>query len=320
VKAFQKAQTRIRVFRLAHPGVVDHPHVHAVLFDFETKTFVIHVDHEDHVEEIKELLSPPRFASKGDATPRPRVVSMARATFLGIRGGSSVDVDRIEEGRGTAGWSIILKGNPVCISAHHLFGLNVESSNRGGRASLKSRNSCVRVALLDSTPFKPWPAANSWDLAITSYTSRNDIELEMEFCKESGDKLPYPVELADDLREEAECWTVGRAGPMCSRAKVKFLGHVDVYMANVPYRFKWVMGFPGDFTQKGDSGSIVVYSSDNKVAGLVFAKVLHNPGQEPNVAYANPLFMAGWTPDGFDDKGIPKFKADSVLPPDLPDF
>lgn len=314
---FLDAQAVVDGFRDRHQGALAHQDVHAVLLEFQTGMIVVQVARIESLQEVEDLFRLALLGGGKADSVTYRIEWSPRATQLGIRGGSFAKGCGITE-RGTVGWSIMLNGVPVCITANHVLSLSVEVRDRSRKGCLRSTDAEVQVDLLEVTPFRPFPYRNSWDLAIGKYSSPEDIEPEIErFGQEA--KREYPTELAHDLRKGARCATVGQTPPHCSYAHLRWLGDVDVDFDEVIYRFKSVLGFDSPFAQKGDSGSIVVYDSDNTVVGLVFAKVPPPAEEAKQIVYANPLFMTRWRRVGVSTirgRDIPAFEGD-VPPPEL---
>jgi hypothetical protein len=221
------------------------------------------------------------------------------------------------QGWGTAGWSIILKGVPVCVSNWHvLCGLGNDTP-LGRRIILNNYN----VASLYTYQPVYAGAKNLWDYALARYDNGSDALAEMVPC-ENGNVYIYPQNLSKNVAigDGQPYHKVGIRSPICRTGTLNAVGDVDVEYSNgqiISFSSQLLFSKMAD---RGDSGAVIVRDSDNTVTGLNFAG-------SSTYTMANPLFKNDWHYRGsikFENgKDIPMFddfSSSLVTTPDLAHF
>jgi hypothetical protein len=186
-------------------------------------------------------------------------------------------------GPGTAGWFYISESDPdsvLCLSNWHVLCANGNASDRHSqKCYVAGQPAAVLYDFMEIT------AVNRFDVAQARIKDEylEFIEAKMVQCT-SGEEFPYPEQWTrpQDVRIGARVHKVG-ARTNCTRSQIRGFGETEV--EGVGYFHSQIL-FDGNFSNRGDSGSIVILDSDNSVLGLIFA------GTHGVRSWANPIYLA----------------------------
>lgn len=257
-------------------------------------------------------------------TEKLEIIQEQRNTFSGLGGfkdGSSV-LDPASMYNGTGGWSFFLNLGGgfmplVCISNWHVFcqvagnstsigiPINLDSFN----ATLFSYNNVYENEL------------NDWDFALARYENISDCAKAMRACND-GTIHPHPTSLSTNVKlgDGATYRKIGSgiSGNICAEGKLlefaDFPTHFTIGPGIGTKRRYWLKNqlIFDDIGSPGDSGSVVVRTSDNTVTGLLSSS---DPGTGTGKMAANRLYARQWKVIGtFKDKDytLPIFDAPDI--------
>ncbi|MFO0728081.1 MAG: hypothetical protein U1E65_30150 [Myxococcota bacterium] len=189
-------------------------------------------------------------------------------------------------GFGTAGWNFEMDGQAYVLSNRHILrGLETDAE---GVVLLTTGGSSF-VADLDSYEELLGDQGNYWDLAIAQY--REPANALAHFIDDPS--ANYPRQIADDLGSGDSYYKVGANSLRTGGAlygtgreiKCPVLGNGIDYAFEEQLYFEMV-------SRGGDSGSVVVRSSDDAIVGLLMASI--GPSADhAQLLVANPLFEYG---------------------------
>lgn len=189
-------------------------------------------------------------------------------------------------GFGTAGWNFEMGGNAFVLSNRHVLrGLETDAEG----VAILTTNGSTFVADLDSYEELRDDQENVWDFAIAQY--RNSADALAHFIDDPN--ANYPRLIAGDLSAGQNYYKVG-ANSLRTNGSLYGTGYelkCPVLNDGKNYRFREQMYFEM-VSRGGDSGSVVVRSSDDAIVGLLMASIGQSGDHGPLVV-ANPLFQYG---------------------------
>lgn len=183
-------------------------------------------------------------------------------------------------GYGTYGWGFILNGAPVALSNWHVFCPNGNNTPLGSRVQLDNQE----IAALSFFEPVSDSGVNQWDMALATFDKIEDMKPAFRPCQ-NGNIRPYPWVIQSDKPVFGiQVYKVGATSPICREGVFNGIANIRVkYSNNVVRFFTQQLQFT-KMTDPGDSGSIIVNATSNKVLGLNFA------GNDIET-FANPIFI-----------------------------
>jgi hypothetical protein len=197
---------------------------------------------------------------------------------------------------GTLGWNFMTTEGRFILGNRHVL----RSLGDKFHISMYFGGDPVEVGSLRG--YEEWDlyGPNAWDLAIARY--RDSILVSPSYVlSNAGAKPVYPMQISETLEYGERVYKVGSSS---TKTTSVFLG--------VGYEFDYPLEkgssylvvdqlYFENFTDKGDSGSVIVRCKDAAIIGLAM-------GEDPvsNVSIANPICSMGWSVSNVDPaSGLP---------------
>jgi hypothetical protein len=197
---------------------------------------------------------------------------------------------------GTLGWNFILNNQMTCMSNWHVFCQNGNQTPIGTGITISNTGSIwdgtVQANLSAFQPISP-NGANFWDYALGIYVNQADFMTQFRPCAD-GKTPPYPLNgLSKDVKigTDTSYRKVGARDAVCRTGRLVAVGDRTVNYDGTLFKFQQQLVF-SDMSSPGDSGSIVVRTSDNTATGLLFAG-------DDTESLANPIYRLPWSYQGF---------------------
>jgi hypothetical protein len=217
------------------------------------------------------------FDESDQDTETAKLVDQAHA------GDSASNIDSANGAYGTCGWILYLNNVLVCVSNFHILCGMGNSTPLGRRVIINGRN-IAGLYLFQPINFS---GSNTWDYALARFDNAADVSDVMRSC-EDGSFYTYPQQLTPALTFNDVYHKVGARSPICRTGRLIGVGlvHIGPYLGGLYAWFDRQLIF-SKMSDGGDSGAMIIRTSDNTVTGLNFA---HDSEQ----TIANPFFLNNW--------------------------
>lgn len=192
-------------------------------------------------------------------------------------------------GYGTAGWNIFFDGVLCTMSCWHVFCFLDSDTPPGTKVNLKGND--IAEILAGGHVRVRFQGIRNWlDMALARYDDPRQAGDRLRACG-NGTVLPYPGQMASSVTAGDRLYKVGARQPVCRSGEFVRLGDVKIEYDNKEEALFYRQLVLTKMTGKGDSGSLAVRVSDNRIVGLNFA-------QTSTETLANPIFRLPWTYQG----------------------